>query len=109
MSFIVRRALRLHTPTTSTLAQTRFYADKKMDSAGDALKSAGKALQGDGSIGSKFERDGEIGQIGDKIGGPFSGDGAIGHQFTSDGAIGGTGQKVAESVEQAGKNTKAEA
>jgi hypothetical protein len=34
--------------------------------------------------------DGSIGQIGEKVGGPFSSDGAIGKQFTTDGAIGGT-------------------
>jgi hypothetical protein len=34
--------------------------------------------------------DGSTGQIGEKVGGPFSSDGAIGKQFTTDRAIGGT-------------------
>lgn len=33
--------------------------------------------------------DGAIGQIGEKVGGPFSSQGAIGKQFTTDGSIGG--------------------
>ncbi|KAH7122751.1 hypothetical protein B0J11DRAFT_464828 [Dendryphion nanum] len=34
-----------------------------------------------GAIGSKFNPDGAIGQIGEKVGGPFSKDGVIGGQF----------------------------
>lgn len=33
--------------------------------------------------------DGAIGQIGEKVGGPFSSQGAIGKQFTTEGSIGG--------------------
>ncbi|KAG9726043.1 hypothetical protein KCU73_g13000, partial [Aureobasidium melanogenum] len=36
---------------------------------------------------------GSIGQIGEKVGGPFSSQGTIGKQFTTDGAIGGTVQE----------------
>lgn len=78
-----------------------------------------KALDEDGAIGKQFKResscvlqregdmpltsrkaDGAIGQVGEKVGGPFSKDGAIGKQFTTDGAIGGTVQ------ENAGGTTK---
>ena len=37
--------------------------------------------------------DGAIGQIGEKVGGPFSSEGAIGKQFTTGGSIGGTVQE----------------
>lgn len=42
----------------------------------------------------------------EEIGGPLSSKGAIGKQFTTDGAIGAAGQKVAESTENAAKDTK---
>ncbi|POS69023.1 hypothetical protein DHEL01_v212583 [Diaporthe helianthi] len=34
-----------------------------------------------GAVGKQFNPDGNIGQIGEKVGGPFSKDGAIGSQF----------------------------
>jgi hypothetical protein len=37
--------------------------------------------------------DGAIGQIGEKVGGPFSSQGSIGKQFTTEGSIGGTVQQ----------------
>ena len=47
----------------------------------------------DGAVGKEFQADGKIGQIGEKIGGPFSKDGAIGKQFTDQGSVGGSVQK----------------
>lgn len=44
----------------------------------------------DGAVGKQFKADGAIGNIGEKVGGPFSSDGAIGKNFNPDGAIGGT-------------------
>jgi len=38
-------------------------------------------LSSAGAIGKQFNADGAIGQIGEKVGGPFSKDGAIGSQF----------------------------
>lgn len=32
----------------------------------------------DGAVGKQFKADGNIGQIGEKVGGPFSKDGAVG-------------------------------
>ena len=54
-------------------------------------------LSKDGSVGEKFRPDGEIGQVGEKIGGPFSSDGKVGKEFTSKGAVGGKAQEMAES------------
>jgi hypothetical protein len=48
-----------------------------------------KAFGSKGSIGSQFEANGAVGQVPQKIGGPFDKDGIIGRQFTSDGVIGG--------------------
>ncbi|CAD0082025.1 unnamed protein product [Aureobasidium vineae] len=45
---------------------------------------------------------GSIGQIGEKVGGPFSSQGAIGKQFTTEGSIGGT---VQEQLGQGENNT----
>lgn len=38
-------------------------------------------ISSEGAIGKQFNPEGNIGQIGEKIGGPFSKDGAIGSQF----------------------------
>ena len=47
----------------------------------------------DGAVGKQFQADGNIGQVGEAVGGPFSKDGAIGKQFTDKGAVGGTVQE----------------
>jgi hypothetical protein len=47
-------------------------------------------LRKDGAAANHITADGSIGQIGEKVGGPFSSKGAIGKQFTTDGSIGGT-------------------
>ncbi|KAI5790597.1 hypothetical protein DFH27DRAFT_527591 [Peziza echinospora] len=48
-----------------------------------------KAFGSKGSIGSQFEAGGAVGQVPQKIGGPFDKEGVIGKQFTSEGVIGG--------------------
>lgn len=54
-------------------------------------------LSSGGAIGKQFNPDGNIGQIGEKIGGPFSKDGAIGSQFdASKGGIAGTVEKAVD-------------
>lgn len=80
--------------------------------AGEKTTGTGtSAFSADGAIGKQFTgtsihmstcneamanqttADGSIGQIGEKVGGPFSSEGAIGKQFTTGGAIGGTVQE----------------
>lgn len=79
--------------------------------AGEKTTGTGtSAFSADGAIGKQFTgmfyifstgdavanqklAGGSIGQIGEKVGGPFSSQGAIGKQFTTDGAIGGTVQE----------------
>ena len=53
-------------------------------------------LSSAGAIGKQFNPDGNIGQIGEKIGGPFSKEGAIGSQF--DAAKGGIAGQVEKAV-----------
>ncbi|KAI4747476.1 hypothetical protein E4T50_02217 [Aureobasidium sp. EXF-12298] len=58
--------------------------------AGEKTTGTGTpAFSADGAIGKQFKADGSIGQIGEKVGGPFSSQGAIGKQFTTEGSIGG--------------------
>ncbi|KAI5252360.1 hypothetical protein E4T42_03445 [Aureobasidium subglaciale] len=71
--------------------------------AGEKTTGTGTpAFSAEGSIGKQFTyttvadqmlAGGSIGQIGEKVGGPFSSQGAIGKQFTTGGAIGGTVQE----------------
>lgn len=49
-----------------------------------------------GTVGRQFESDGKVGQVAEKVGGPFSSDGAVGEKFTKEGAIGGKAQEMAE-------------
>lgn len=51
-------------------------------------------------IGSQFTKDGNVGAIGEKIGGPLASDGMVGKNFNPDGAVGGAFQKLAEKNEQ---------
>ncbi|KAF2142958.1 uncharacterized protein K452DRAFT_286592 [Aplosporella prunicola CBS 121167] len=54
-----------------------------------------------GAIGKQFNPDGNIGQIGEKIGGPFSKEGAIGSQFDAGkGGIAGTVEKAVDGPSQ---------
>ncbi|CAD0086322.1 unnamed protein product [Aureobasidium mustum] len=79
--------------------------------AGEKTTGTGtSAFSADGAIGKQFTgmstttekhrsmanqtlAGGNIGQIGEKVGGPFSSQGAIGKQFTTEGSIGGTVQQ----------------
>ncbi|CAD0106370.1 unnamed protein product [Aureobasidium uvarum] len=83
----------------------------KGEPAGEKTTGTGtSAFSADGAIGKQFTgmlmlsvihiaianqipADGSIGQIGEKVGGPFSSQGAIGKQFTTGGSIGGTVQE----------------
>jgi hypothetical protein len=51
-------------------------------------------LDAKGPLGGAFTKDGAIGGVGEKVGGPLSSEGMIGKNFTQDGAIGGTVQSV---------------
>jgi len=53
-----------------------------------------KAFGSRGAVGSQFEPDGAVGQVPQKVGGPFDKDGVIGRQFTSEGVVGGAVDKV---------------
>ncbi|KAL7270662.1 hypothetical protein RUND412_006628 [Rhizina undulata] len=54
-----------------------------------------------GAIGRQFNPDGNIGQIGEMIGGPFSSKGVIGKQFTaSGGGIAGTVERMVDGPSQ---------
>ncbi|KAK5087332.1 hypothetical protein LTR70_002180 [Exophiala xenobiotica] len=54
----------------------------------------------DGAIGKQFTATGNIGQMGEKVGGPLSSQGSIGSQFTEQGSVGGAFQRMAEKNEQ---------
>lgn len=75
------------------------------ESAKDSVAGVAEKFKNTGSIGSKFEKGGDVAEIGEKVGGPFSSDGAVGKQFSAqkDGIVGGTGHKVAETVEKGAK------
>ncbi|EQB56977.1 hypothetical protein GCG54_00002954 [Colletotrichum gloeosporioides] len=63
----------------------------------DTSPSNPSIISSEGAIGKQFNPDGNIGQIGEKIGGPFSKDGAIGSQFNaSKGGIAGTVEKAVD-------------
>ncbi|KAF6819228.1 hypothetical protein CMUS01_11761 [Colletotrichum musicola] len=54
-------------------------------------------ISSEGAIGRQFNPDGNIGQIGEKVGGPFSKDGVIGSQFdASKGGIAGTVERAVD-------------
>ena len=63
-----------------------------------------------GAIGKQFNPDGAIGQIGEKVGGPFSKDGAIGSQFdaSKDGIAGHVERAVDGPSNPAGSAKKRE-
>ncbi|KAJ9105583.1 hypothetical protein QFC19_003565 [Naganishia cerealis] len=90
----------------------RGYADKTVaEKVGETVKKVAKSFSADGgAVGSKFRADGEVGQVGEKVGGTFSAKqgGAVGRAFEKDGAIGGTGQKVSDKAWDAGKEMKGE-
>ncbi|KAJ9105786.1 hypothetical protein QFC20_004273 [Naganishia adeliensis] len=90
----------------------RGYADKTVaEKVGETVKKVAQSFSADGgAVGSKFRADGEVGQVGEKIGGTFSAKqgGAVGSAFEKDGAIGGTGQKVSDEAWDTGKELKGE-
>ena len=47
-----------------------------------------------GPIGGAFTKDGAIGSVGEKVGGPLASDGMIGKNFNPDGTIGGSVQNA---------------
>ncbi|KAI7784643.1 hypothetical protein LA080_009580 [Diaporthe eres] len=68
--------------------QMRGMADKRVENAAQAAGEAKNSspenpsvVSSAGAIGKQFNPDGNIGQVGEKIGGPFSKDGAVGSQF----------------------------
>lgn len=52
------------------------------------------AFDAKGTIGGAFTKDGAIGSVGEKVGGPLASDGMIGKNFNPDGAIGGSVQNA---------------
>ncbi|EKG12349.1 hypothetical protein MPH_10466 [Macrophomina phaseolina MS6] len=54
-------------------------------------------ISSEGAIGKQFNPEGNIGQIGEKVGGPFSKDGIVGSQFdASKGGIAGTVERLVD-------------
>ncbi|KAI5237170.1 hypothetical protein E4T47_07800 [Aureobasidium subglaciale] len=75
-------------PSSAAALRTRGMADKKIEdlaqTAGEAKDTSPKdpsVISSAGAVGKQFNPDGNVGQIGEKIGGAFSKDGAIGSQF----------------------------
>ncbi|OLN86759.1 hypothetical protein CCHL11_03869 [Colletotrichum chlorophyti] len=61
-------------------------------------------ISSDGAIGKQFNPDGNIGQIGEKVGGPFSKDGTIGSQFdASKNGIAGTVERAVDGPQNPAK------
>lgn len=52
------------------------------------------AFDAKGTIGGAFTKDGAIGSVGEKVGGPLASDGMIGKNFNPDGAVGGSVQNA---------------
>ncbi|KAG4032843.1 hypothetical protein MFRU_006g03050 [Monilinia fructicola] len=83
---------------------SRNMADRRVEEAAqaagekkDSSPSNPSVISSGGAIGKQFNPDGNIGQIGEKIGGPFSKDGAIGSQF--DAAKDGLAGQVEKAVD----------
>ncbi|GFZ44167.1 hypothetical protein JCM24511_01888 [Saitozyma sp. JCM 24511] len=70
------------------------------------LGSSATSRASDGAVGKQFEADGNIGQVGEAVGGPFSSKGAIGKEFTDSGSVGGTVEKAATDTKQKGEEVK---
>ncbi|ESZ94314.1 hypothetical protein SBOR_5310 [Sclerotinia borealis F-4128] len=88
-------------PSTSI---SRNMADNRVEKAAqaagekkDSSPSKPSVVSSGGAIGKQFNPDGKIGQVGEKIGGPFSKDGAIGSQF--DAAKDGLAGQVEKAVD----------
>merc|ERR1711862_586585 len=97
-----------HTSRATMNSQNRDAVAGSNQPTADASKEANRnvadanastehsAFSSAGAIGKQFNPDGNIGQIGEKIGGPFSKEGAIGSQF--DASKDGVAGKVEEAV-----------
>ncbi|BFZ62521.1 hypothetical protein YB2330_003620 [Saitoella coloradoensis] len=83
------------TPRCASKENPGIYEDLK-----DDIRKTVNAFKSTGPIGQKFEADGSVGSIGQKVGGPFSKDGVIGKQFTSKGKLGGTVDAAASKTEE---------
>ncbi|KAF7891200.1 uncharacterized protein EAF02_001525 [Botrytis sinoallii] len=88
----------------STTFFSRNMADSRVEAASqvagekkDTSPSNPSVISSAGAVGKQFNPDGNIGQIGEKIGGPFSKDGAIGSQF--DAAKDGLAGQVEKAVD----------
>ncbi|KUI56488.1 hypothetical protein VP1G_03825 [Cytospora mali] len=88
---IIRNAVRKNIVATYSPAASQVRTMAAKNRVEDAAQAAGEAkktnpknpsvISSAGAIGKQFNPDGNIGQVGEKIGGAFSKDGAIGSQF----------------------------
>ena len=67
--------------------------DNNLSGAKDT-NTAPAAFDAKGAIGGAFTKDGAIGSVGEKVGGPLSSEGMIGKNFNPDGAVGGSVQNA---------------
>ncbi|KZV97146.1 hypothetical protein EXIGLDRAFT_764740 [Exidia glandulosa HHB12029] len=81
----------------------RIAAPSLGQSVKNTVAGVASMFKNDGAIGSKFEKGGEVAEVGEAVGGPFKSDGAIGRQFSAKegGVVGGTGQAVAKAAKEA--------
>ncbi|MCJ1479416.1 hypothetical protein MMC13_008101 [Lambiella insularis] len=100
----------LHKPASSSfrLAALRTHSRTMADNpVHDAAEKAGQqketspkkpsVISSAGAVGKQFNPDGAVGQVGEKIGGPFSKDGAVGSQFdASKGGVAGTVERAVD-------------
>ncbi|KAH7386785.1 hypothetical protein DE146DRAFT_182646 [Phaeosphaeria sp. MPI-PUGE-AT-0046c] len=98
-------------PNTNMTDTTTGAADKLgANKATNAIPQENPSiLSSAGAIGKNFNPDGAIGQIGEKVGGPFSKDGVIGSQFdaSKDGIAGHVERAVDGPSNPAGSAKKA--
>ncbi|KAL0638825.1 hypothetical protein Q9L58_002054 [Maublancomyces gigas] len=92
------------TMTSRNLAGEDNPVHRAADKVGEKMPSKPEdpsIISSGGAIGRQFNPDGNIGQIGEKIGGPFSKDGMIGSQFdAAKGGIAGTVEKAVDGPSQ---------
>ncbi|KAI5851397.1 hypothetical protein DFP73DRAFT_490590 [Morchella snyderi] len=108
-SFITLPQSATFTMTSRKLAGDDNPIHRAADKVGEKVPSDKKnpsILSSGGAIGKQFNPDGNIGQIGEKIGGPFSSKGAIGSQFdAAQGGIAGTVERAVDGPSQQGQGT----
>ncbi|KAK2011823.1 hypothetical protein LZ32DRAFT_560528 [Colletotrichum eremochloae] len=72
-------------------------AAKEVGQRKDTNPAKPSVISSEGAIGKQFNPDGNVGQIGEAVGGPFSKDGVIGSQFdASKDGIAGTVEKAVD-------------